>query len=80
MDRGALDAALERGFSCGGWCPAERLAEDGPLPDRYPLTELPGGSYADRTEANARDSEWREAYRAGRLLTLKLLDESQQAT
>ncbi|MEE4174616.1 MAG: putative molybdenum carrier protein [Xanthomonadales bacterium] len=57
VDRGALDAALERGFPCGGWCPDGRLAEDGPLPERYPLTELPGGAYADRTEANVRDSD-----------------------
>ena len=57
VDRGALDAALERGFPCGGWCPAGRLAEDGPLPARYPLKALPGGTYADRTIANVRDSD-----------------------
>ena len=57
VDRGALDAALERGFPCGGWCPEGRLAEDGPLPDRYPLRELPGGTTADRTERNVRDSD-----------------------
>jgi hypothetical protein len=42
VDRGALDAALAAGFSCGGWCPADRRAEDGPIPQRYPLTPLPG--------------------------------------
>ncbi len=57
VDRGALDAALEHGFPCGGWCPAGRLAEDGPLPQRYPLRELPDGTYADRTEQNVRDSD-----------------------
>jgi Circularly permutated YpsA SLOG family len=41
VDRGALDAALVAGFSCGGWCPADRAAEDGVIPDRYPLTHLP---------------------------------------
>jgi hypothetical protein len=56
VDRGALDAALERGFPCGGWCPEGRLAEDGPLPPRYPLHELPGGTTADRTERNVLDS------------------------
>ena len=40
VDRGALDAALERGVPCGGWCPAGRLAEDGVIPARYPVTEL----------------------------------------
>jgi hypothetical protein len=31
VDRGALDAALAAGFPCGGWCPADRRAEDGPI-------------------------------------------------
>jgi hypothetical protein len=42
VDRGALDAALAAGFPCGGWCPADRRAEDGPIPERYPVTPLPG--------------------------------------
>jgi hypothetical protein len=41
VDRGALDAALVAGFACGGWCPADRGAEDGEIPERYPLTPLP---------------------------------------
>jgi hypothetical protein len=41
VDRGALDAALVAGFACGGWCPVDRAAEDGVIPDRYPLTALP---------------------------------------
>lgn len=44
VDRGALDAALVAGFSCGGWCPADRTAEDGEIPERYPLTPLPVGA------------------------------------
>ena len=40
VDRGALDAALVAGFPCGGWCPADRSAEDGEIPERYPLTPL----------------------------------------
>lgn len=40
VDRAALDAALVAGFPCGGWCPAGRLAEDGEIPERYPLTAL----------------------------------------
>ena len=31
VDRGALDAALMAGFECGGWCPADRAAEDGEI-------------------------------------------------
>jgi hypothetical protein len=41
VDRGALDAALVAGFECGRWCPSNRGAEDGIIPDRYPLTLLP---------------------------------------
>ena len=67
VDRGALDAALERGFPCGGWCPEGRLTEDGPLAPRYPLRELPGGSYADRTEQNVQDSDATLILAPGRL-------------
>lgn len=52
VDRGALDAALQAGFACGGWCPEGRRAEDGPIAARYPLRELPGGDYAQRTRRN----------------------------
>lgn len=44
VDRGALDAALEVNFPCGGWCPEGRMAGDGAIADRYPLSELPGGT------------------------------------
>lgn len=57
VDRAALDAALDAGFPCGGWCPAGRLAEDGRIPDRYPLRCTPSSDYAERTEWNVRDSD-----------------------
>ena len=57
VDRGALDAALELGFPCGGYCPGGRLAEDGRIDDRYPLIEIPGGSYEDRTRKNVEESD-----------------------
>jgi hypothetical protein len=57
VDRGALDAALDHGFACGGWCPAGRRAEDGRIPDRYPVAELPGAGYAERTLENVVDSD-----------------------
>jgi hypothetical protein len=56
-DRGALDAALWAGVSHGGWCPAGRRAEDGPIPERYQLTETAENDYIVRTEANVRDSD-----------------------
>ncbi len=57
VDRGALDAALAGEFPCGGWCPAGRLAEDGPIPEWYPLSELENGGYLDRTIKNLEDSD-----------------------
>src|SRR5262245_9804382 len=62
VDRGALDAALELGVDCGGWCPPGRLAEDGRIPDRYPViemheTEFEGDGYAARTRRNVEISD-----------------------
>jgi hypothetical protein len=56
VDRGALEAALALDVPCGGWCPKERLAEDGPIPERFPLNELAGG-YGERTQRNVVDSD-----------------------
>ena len=57
VERGALDAALAAGFSCGGWCSGDRNAEDGPIEPRYPLTALPGGGSRQRTLKNVHDSD-----------------------
>jgi hypothetical protein len=57
VDRGALDAALELGFPCGGWCPAGRKAEDGVIEARYPVVELQGAKYLERTVQNIVDSD-----------------------
>jgi hypothetical protein len=57
VDRAALDVAMEGGIPCGGWCPAGRLAEDGPIDPRYPLRETPSADPAQRTEWNVRDSD-----------------------
>ena len=39
--RAALDVAMIRHLSHGGWCIHGRQAEDGPLPARYLLIETP---------------------------------------
>lgn len=57
VDRAALDVAVEMGIPREGWCPRGRLAEDGVLPDRYPLRETPRADYEQRTEFNVRDSD-----------------------
>lgn len=75
VDRAALDVALALGLPCGGWCPAGRRAEDGPLPARYPLRETPSRDPAQRTCWNVRDSDGtlvlaRDEPRGGTALTL----------
>jgi len=57
VDRGALDAALDAGVPCGGWCPRGRRAEDGRIPARYPLDETATPRYVERTRRNVRDSD-----------------------
>lgn len=56
-DRAALDVALEKGMTAGGWCPAGRRAEDGTIDDRYPLKETRSPKYEVRTRWNVRDSD-----------------------
>ncbi len=67
VDRGALDAALDVGEPCGGWCPAGRRAEDGRIPDHYPLAELPARGYPARTLRNVLDSDGTVIVHFGRL-------------
>lgn len=67
VDRGALDAALDAGTACGGWCPADCIAEDGTIDSRYPLTPLPAGGYPERTRRNVRDSDATLILHFGRL-------------
>jgi Circularly permutated YpsA SLOG family len=62
VDRAALDVAIERGLSWGGWCPRGGWAEDFPDPPgllaQYPeLRETPLADPAQRTEWNVRDSD-----------------------
>ena len=79
VDRGALDAALQTGNPCAGWCPKGRRAEDGPIPPRYPLRQVDGG-YEDRTRKNVEDSDGtlilhRGPLSQGTLLTLQICRE-----
>jgi hypothetical protein len=79
VDRGALDAALQTGNPCAGWCPKGRRAEDGPIPPRYPLRQVDGG-YEARTRKNVEASDGtlilhRGALSQGTLLTLQICRE-----
>lgn len=77
VDRAALDAALEVGVPCGGWCPHGRRAENGPIPAHYPLTETTSADYRERTERNVVEADGtlilaRGALRGGTALTKRL--------
>ncbi len=77
VDRAPLDAALDLGIPCGGWCPKGRRAEDGIIPAIYPLQETSSSAYPMRTEMNVQDSDGtliltQGSLSGGTLLTLKL--------
>ncbi len=57
VDRAALDAALELGIECGGYCPKGRKSEDGIIPEKYPLTETATDQYPERTELNVKEGD-----------------------
>ncbi len=76
VDRAALDFALSHEFPCGGYCPKNRLAEDGTIPEYYPLIETESTEYAVRTEMNVQMADgvliiYDEAMDKGTYLTLK---------
>jgi hypothetical protein len=56
VDRAALDFALAHHIPCGGMCPSERKAEDGAIPERYPLEEAQSADYRYRTRQNVLQS------------------------
>ena len=56
MDRAALDVARELDIPCGGWTPKGRRAENGTIPEWYPLREMPSPGYPPRTARNVREA------------------------
>jgi hypothetical protein len=56
-DRAALDFAIKHKIPHGGWIPKGRLAEDGPLPVKYKVQEMPTDNYKEKTEQNVIDSD-----------------------
>ena len=56
-DRAVLDFALRNKIPCGGWCPHGRMAEDGRIPERYPLQESQEEDPAHRTVKNVNISD-----------------------
>lgn len=79
-DRAALDLALVLGIDCGGWCPAGRRAEDGPIDARYPLSETASADYSERTRRNVLEADatlvlCQGALSGGTLLTVQIAGE-----
>jgi hypothetical protein len=66
-DRAALDFAIKRKIPHGGWVPKGRLAEDGPLPAKYKVQDMPTDGYPARTERNVIDSDGTLIISHGRL-------------
>jgi hypothetical protein len=52
VDRAGLDVAIKEGIPIGGYCPKGRLAEDGTIPEKYPMIELESIEPYYRTEQN----------------------------
>jgi len=81
VDRAALDAAIELGIPHGGWCPKDRMAEDGRIPLKYRLKEAFSPDYAARTRLNVRDADgtlilYREPLEGGTALTWRFAVET----
>ena len=66
-DQAALDIAIKLNIPHGCWIPKGRLTENGPLPGKYQLQEMPSGSYPKRTEQNVIDSDGTVIFSQGKL-------------
>jgi len=56
-DRAALDLAIELNILHRGCIPKGCKTEDGVLPNKYQLQEMPSAGYPKRTEQNVFDSD-----------------------
>ena len=72
-DRAALDAAINVGLPHCGWIPKGRLTENGPLPEKYHLKEMPSSSYIKRTKQKVIDSDGTLILSHGKLRGVSLL-------
>jgi hypothetical protein len=66
-DQGGLDAAIYCSIPHGGWCPKGRKSENGIIPAKYQLQEMPSADYLVRTKANAVDSDATVIFTCGEL-------------
>jgi hypothetical protein len=68
VERAALDVAIKLGIAHGGWIPRGRKAEDGPLPEKYLLKEMPKDSHFKPTEQNVIGSDGTLIFSHGELV------------
>ena len=54
--RAALDAAMKLGIAHGGWVLNGKMTEDGPLPDKYDLKEMPDQNHSEKTKKNIKEA------------------------
>jgi hypothetical protein len=66
-DQAALDAAIGLDIPHGGWIPKGRITEDGPLPSKYNLVDMPTKSYPERTKKNILESDGTLIFSHGKL-------------
>lgn len=66
-DQAALDVAIALDIPYGGWIPKGRKTENGVLPEKYQLQEMPTSSYPKRTEKNVLDSDGTLIFSHGKL-------------
>lgn len=71
VDRGALDAAIDLGIEHGGWCPPERHAEDGCIPEHYDVEEVSTEHFLDYGYDYG---DYKEHYRLRTMLNVKSAD------
>ncbi len=67
VDRAALDAAISLEIPHGGFVPAGRITEEGPLDQKYKMKELLSSSYPARTKKNVEVSDGTLILSQGRL-------------
>jgi hypothetical protein len=66
-DVAGLDVAIKHGIPHGGAISKGRQTEDGTLPEKYNLQEMPTKSYPKRTEKNVVDSDGTVIFSHGKL-------------
>ncbi len=67
-DRAALDTAMYMQIPHGGWIAKGRKTEDGMLPEKYKLQEMPTEKNEERTEKNVIESDGTLIFSHGKLM------------